>query len=66
MSTEFERKFFKYISLQIFFNIFLLLSSIGWQHHPPVTEDCQEDSARGGLEKNPGGPKGHGRSALAA
>lgn len=42
------------------------ISSAGWQHHPTVAEDCQEDSARGGLEEDTGGPEGHGGSPSAA
>ena len=43
-----------------------MLSSAGWEHHPPVTEDCQEDSAGGGVEEDARGPEGHSRSAPAA
>lgn len=42
------------------------LCSAGWEHHPSAAEDCQEDGARGGVEKDTSGPEGHGGSASAA
>lgn len=43
-----------------------VVSSAGWQQRSTVAEDCQKDSARGGVDEDPGDPEGHSRSASAA